>query len=92
MFDVNPTAGDNPKFLNSSIDYDSNEALPETALDACDWYRFNRIDALAEARTMAHALAGWRKIATTNGISKASVEYMARCFDAGIARLQSLTA
>jgi len=41
-FDVNPTPGDNPKYLRSAIDFENDEALPEAALSAFEWYRLDR--------------------------------------------------
>jgi len=84
-FDVNPTPGDNPKYLRSAIDFENDEALPEAALSACEWYRLDRSQVVGEARKMAQVLKGWRKAASANGISKASIEYMASCFDSAVA-------
>ena len=86
-FDVNPTSGDNPKYLRSLIDYDHDEADPRVAVAACEWFRMGHDDAVAEARAMASKLKRWRKIATTNGISKASQDYMASCMESGVERL-----
>lgn len=88
-FDVNPTAGDNLKFLRSPVDFENDEALPEMAVAACEWYRLDRPDAVSEARSMAGVLKSWRKVAAANGISKASIEYMASSFDAGVERLST---
>lgn len=89
-FDVNPTPGDNRKYLRSAIDFDTDEASPQAAVDACNWYRMDREDAVAEAQKMASTLKLWRKQALANGISKASVDYMAPCFEAGIQRLSGV--
>ena len=89
-FDVNPTPGDNPKYLRSAIDFENDEALPEAALSACEWYRLDRGQAVAEARKMAHVLKGWRKAASANGISKASIDYMVSCFNAAVNRLDAV--
>ena len=89
VFDVNPTPGDNPKYLASAIDYDSDEALPDVAIAACEWYRVSRDDAAREVRAMVEVLVNWRKVAGANGISQASIEHMSTCFDAGIQRLKA---
>ncbi|MBQ9043079.1 MAG: type II toxin-antitoxin system HipA family toxin [Eggerthellaceae bacterium] len=89
-FDVNPTPGDNSKFLRSAIDFENDEALPEAALSACEWYRLDHGQAVAEARKMARVLKGWRKAASANGIPKASIEYMASCFEAAVGRLNAV--
>ena len=90
VFDVNPTPGDNPKFLRSAIDYDHDEADPRAAVAACEWFRLSHDAAVAEARAMASKLKRWRKVATANGISKASQDYMASCMEAGIERLNAV--
>ena len=89
-FDVNPTPGDNPKFLRSAIDFNNDEAHPQSAVDACEWYRLGHDEACEEARKMARVLKTWRKTASANGISKVSCDYMASCFDAAIERLSSV--
>lgn len=89
-FDVNPTPGDNPKYLRSAIDLDDDEAHPQVAVDASEWFRIGRVEAVAQARVMAEKLKRWRKIATANGISRASQDYLASCMDSGIERLSSV--
>lgn len=89
-FDVNPTPGDNPKYLRSAIDFENDEASPEATLSACEWYRLDRSQAVAEARKMARVLKGWRKAASANGIAKASIEYMTSCFEAAVERLNAV--
>lgn len=87
-FDVNPTPGDEPKYLNTSIDYDSNEASVQAAINAADYFRVSRVTAHAEALRMSLALKAWRKTALSNGISQSSIEHMASCFESGIAALE----
>ena len=86
-FDINPTAGDNPKRLRSAIDFDDDEATPQSAIAACEWYRLSREEAMAAARSMARVMRGWRKAAMGNGVSKASCDYMASSMDAAVNRL-----
>ena len=86
-FDINPTPGDNVKYLRSAIDYDADEASPQAAVDACEWYRLTRDEARSIAAEMAAVLKGWRKAAQANGISKAAQERMATSLDAAVERL-----
>lgn len=90
LFDVNPTPGDNAKYLRSAVDFDDDEAHPQAVVDACEWYRLGRDEAVAEARAMAVKLRRWRKAATANGISGASQDYFASCMDSGVERLASV--
>ena len=89
-FDVNPTPGDNPKFLRSAIDFDNDEADPRAAVAACEWFRMGHSEAVAEAKEMASKLKRWRKAAAANGISKLSQDYMASCMEAGVERLNAV--
>lgn len=87
-FDINPTAGDNPKTLNTSIDYDDDSAEPEVAIAVSDLFRVSHDEAKNTARDMAQVLTGWRRVASVNGISASSIDSMATCFEAGIAKLR----
>lgn len=87
---MNPTPGNGEKFLCSALDFEANEATPEAALSVCEWYRVSEKEARAAARDMARVLAGWRKAASKNGISKQSQERMASCFEAGVGRLRNV--
>ena len=86
-FDVNPTPGDGSKYLRSAIDFDNDEAHPQAAISACEWYRLSRNAAREEAQGMARTLKSWRKAAAVNGISKSSCDYMADCLDTAVERL-----
>lgn len=90
-FDINPTPGDNTKYLRTEVDFDDDEAHPQVAVDACEWYRISSAEALAEARAMSSVIRHWRKVATANGIAKPSQDYMASCMDAGLERLASVS-
>ena len=90
LFDVNPTPGDNPKYLSCSIDLDRPDASPQVAVEACEYFRVSHSEARAFAQRLARTLAGWEKIASQDGISKVSVERMRSCFEAGIERLEKV--
>lgn len=87
-FDVNPTPGDQEKYLSCAIDLDERLAVPSAAVAACELYRVTTAHARAEARKMARVLSGWRRLARQDGIAKASIERMSTCFEAGISRLE----
>lgn len=88
LFDVNPTPGDQPKYLSTALDFDERLATPEAALAVCEYFRTSRTQAKSAACDMAAQLSRWRKTAKENGISAGSIEVMASCLDAGVARLQ----
>lgn len=87
-FDVNPTRGDNLKFLSTAIDFDEREASPDVAIACCEYYRVELDEARRWAGRMAKTLRSWRKVAVGLGVSAASIEAMASCFEAGIDRLE----
>lgn len=87
-FDVNPTPGDQEKYLSCAIDLDERLAVPSAAVAACELYRVIPAHARAEARKMARVLSGWHRLARQDGIAKASIERMSTCFEAGISRLE----
>jgi serine/threonine-protein kinase HipA len=91
-FDVNPTPGDQAKYLNTSIDYDINEASVAAAIKAADYFRVSAAEALEFAGKMSSTLKSWEKVARANGISKGSINNMATCFESGIAALDAVEA
>lgn len=89
-FDVNPTPGDHEKYLRCAIDFEERLAVPESALYVCDYFRLTRSEAVARAHVMAQDLLAWKRVASSAGISKGSIEHMESCFDSGIERLRAL--
>lgn len=89
-FDVNPTPGAEPKYLATGLDFDNREAEPEVAFSVSDLFRVSLQDAHRIAASMAHALGDWRRVARADGVSEASIERMADCFESGVSRLRSL--
>ncbi len=91
-FDINPTPGDNPKLLNSSIDFDDRSADVSLAMDCADYFRIADDEAKRIAGKMADVLSNWQRVALSNGISPASIAMMSSCFESGIARLREASA
>lgn len=87
-FDVNPTPGDEVKYLNTGLDFGENETNPALALRMCEYFRLRLPEAKQAARAMAKVLAGWAKVARGNGISEDSIRMMASCFESGVQRLE----
>ena len=88
-FDVNPTEGDGEKYLSCAADFDERLARPQTALDVCEEYRMTKANAIVAARRMAQAIANWRSVDATDGISKTSVSRMESCFETAVERLRA---
>lgn len=89
-FDVNPTPGAEAKYLATGLDFDRREAEPEIALSVSDFFRLKLSEARGIASSMALEISGWRREARAAGISEASIERMADCFDAGAGKLRAL--
>lgn len=89
-FDVNATAGDNDKYLATSIDFGRAEADVRLALEMCEYFRVSVDEAKQQAVAMAKTLKSWNKLALTDDIDSASIKNMTSCFESGIAKLQSI--
>ena len=88
-FDVNPTSGSEQKYLATGLDFDSREADPEAACAVCDFFRMSSAEARSAAAGLARILGGWRRVARADGISEASIDAMADCFESGVRRLKA---
>lgn len=89
-FDVNPTPGAEPKYLATGLDFGNRGAEPELAISVSDFFRVSLSDARGIAASMARALGDWRRVARADGISEASIERMADCFELGVSKLRAL--
>lgn len=89
-FDVNPTPGTEPKYLNTAIDFENRSASPELAVSMCEYFRLSRAEARRQARVMARELASWRRLAVSDSIARQSIELMEGCFESGIERLRKV--
>lgn len=89
-FDVNPTPGSEPKFLATGLEFGARDAEPELAFEVLDFFRLSLAEARDVASRMASVLSGWRRQARADGISEASLDYMADCFEAGVRKLRAL--
>lgn len=89
LFDVNPTPGNNPKYLSCCIDLDRLDASPQLAMESSDLFRVPRPEARTFASRLARVLKGWEKVASQDGIARASIERMRSCFEGGIEKLQA---
>ena len=89
-FDVNPTPGSEPKYLATGLDFDGCEAEPEVAFSVSEFFRLGLAEARDIAASMKRVLSGWRRLARADGISEASIDYMADSFESGILKLRKL--
>lgn len=87
-FDVNATAGDNNKYLATSLDFDRYDADPRVAFEVCEYFRVSTSEAKDEASKMAAQLKHWSEKALSAGIDQSSIKAMETCFTSGIKKLQ----
>ena len=88
---MNPTSGFEPKFLTAGLEFGARDAEPELAFEVLDFFRLSLAEACDVASRMAFALSGWRRQARADGISEASIDYMADCFEVGVRKLRALS-
>ena len=81
-FDVNPTPGEGVKYLSNTIDLEDASATAENALRAAEYYRMDEGTAKEELRRMRQVVAGWARVARSQGISEASAQRMGGAFRA----------
>ena len=80
-FDINPTSGSGYKFLRNTIDFDDASATVENALRAAENYRFTPNQAKDCLRQMRYVLKNWARVASAQGILKASISHMTSTFE-----------
>lgn len=89
-YDINPTPGDQQKYLSCAIGFDERLAHPKAALEACELFRMSNAEARQAAHMMAEKLGSWKSVALRDGIGRPSIERMSDCFVSGIERLKTL--
>lgn len=80
-FDINPTSGSGYKFLRNTIDFDDASATVENALRAAENYRLTPNQAKDCLKQMRDVLKNWARIASAQGILKASISHMSSTFE-----------
>ena len=88
---MNPTPGSEPKFFTTGLELGVRDAEPELAFEVLDFFRLSLAEARDVASRMASALSGWRRQARADGISEASIDYMADSFEVGVRKLRALS-
>ena len=81
-YDLNPVPIDvKPRFLMTAIDLDDTAASIELALEVAEYFTLDGDQARAIAKDVAEAVADWRTIAATLGISAGEIDRMSTAFE-----------
>jgi serine/threonine-protein kinase HipA len=80
-FDLNPDPGPEPKYLSTSIDYDSSAARIDLLLGVAEYFRLDSAEARAALADVAKPTTRWRAVAQETGLDRAAVEQMEAAFE-----------
>jgi serine/threonine-protein kinase HipA len=69
-FDLNPNPAAGPKYLSTAIDFDDTRASVETLLSVADYFRLDAGQALNVLAEVTQAVANWRRVAQTYGLTQ----------------------
>jgi serine/threonine-protein kinase HipA len=80
-FDLNPVPGRGAKRLSTAIDYETDVARLDRLLDAAQYFRLGRAEALQTLAEVEAATREWRGVAAGAGIAGAEIDRMASAFE-----------
>jgi serine/threonine-protein kinase HipA len=86
-FDLNPNPAPGPKDLSTAIDFDSTRASVETLLGVADYFRLDTSNALAVLAEVTRAVARWRHVAESHGLTQRDLDEMEPAFEHAETRL-----
>lgn len=80
-FDLNPNPRLGPKYLSTAIDFTDPRASVDTLLRVADYFRLDAHDALDVLREVTRAVARWRLVAQSHGLTQRDLEVMEPAFE-----------
>jgi serine/threonine-protein kinase HipA len=80
-FDLNPNPAPGPKYLSTAVDFDDTRASVETLLSVADHFRLGTSQALDVLADVTRAVANWRRVAQTHGLTQREVGEMELAFE-----------
>ena len=80
-FDLNPNPRLGPKDLSTAIDFTDPRASVDTLLRVADYFRLDARDALDVLREVTRAVARWRLVAQSHGLTQRDLEAMEPAFE-----------
>jgi serine/threonine-protein kinase HipA len=91
-FDLNPDPRSGPKDLSTAIDYTDTRASVDTLMRVASYFRLDAGDALDVLAEVAGAVARWRTVAKSHGLTQHELDLMEPAFEhAESERAQALT-
>jgi serine/threonine-protein kinase HipA len=80
-FDLNPNPDPGPKYLSTALDFTDMRASVDTLVSVAGYFRLSSDDALAVLAEVVRAVAAWREVAKSHGLTNRDVELMKPAFE-----------
>lgn len=80
-FDLNPNPQAGPKYLSTAIDYTDTRASVDTLMTVAGYFRLNAGEALTVLSDVVRAIAAWRDVAKSHGLTSRDAELMRPAFE-----------
>jgi serine/threonine-protein kinase HipA len=79
-FDVNPNPAPGPKYLSTAIDFTDTRASVDTLMSVASYFRLDEDAALVVLAEVTNAVAGWRDVAKSHGLTNRDIDMMQPAF------------
>lgn len=80
-FDLNPNLEPGPKYLSTALDFTDTRASVDTLVSVAGYFRLDSDEAFAVLAEVVLAVAAWREVAKSHGLTNRDVELMKPAFE-----------